>query len=68
MIVFLLSSTISKRVVTLVLYTILGGVLFLAYARTVSFLNSEDKTFLEHMLPGKIGVDYWLPMKHWVSR
>jgi O-antigen/teichoic acid export membrane protein len=58
-VVFLLSTFVSNRIITLVPYTLFAAALFLASARVLHLLTPEDKSFLTHILPARLS---------WISR
>ena len=58
-VVFVLSSTVSDRVLSLLPYTALGLLLFFGCARVLKLFTDEDKTFATHLLPSR---------KAWVVR
>lgn len=49
--IFAMSQMISSRMVTLVPYTLLYGVLFLLGLKITRLLTDEDRTFIAHILP-----------------
>ena len=51
MVVFVLSSMVSDRVLTLVPCTILGLLLFFACARALNLFSGGDRSFVAHLLP-----------------
>jgi hypothetical protein len=51
--VFLLSTFVSNRTLTLVPYTILGGLVILLCIRSMRLLTVEDRSFLAHVLPAR---------------
>jgi len=52
--VYVPSVLISSRVLTLVPYTLLGLGIFIVCARGLKLVSAEDKTYLSHLLPGKL--------------
>jgi O-antigen/teichoic acid export membrane protein len=53
-VMYLLSVSISSRVITLLPYTMLALALFAASARVLKLLSTEDKAYLEHLLPASL--------------
>lgn len=49
--VFLLSSVLSNRVISLVPYAVVGMALFFACAKALRLFNDEDRLFIAHLLP-----------------
>lgn len=58
-VVFMLSSMLSARLISLLPYTILGLALFFGCARALRLLSAEDKSFVSHLLPARF---------EWVAR
>ncbi len=59
-IVFLLSSFLSSRLITLIPYAVLFALLYLFSVRLLHLLTQEDRAYLVHTLPGRLSkiVDY----------
>lgn len=53
-VVFMLSSMLSARLISLLPYTIIGAVLFFGCARVLRLLSTEDKSFVTHLLPSRL--------------
>ncbi len=53
-IVLILSSQVSARVLTLVPYSLIAVAVFLVSIKLMSVLNDDDRRFIEHLLPGKL--------------
>ena len=49
--VYLPSTMVSDRVITLVPYTVLGVAVFVACAKLLKLLSDDDKAFMQHLLP-----------------
>jgi hypothetical protein len=52
--VFLSSSLVSDRLITLLPYTTLGMALYFLFTKILKLLGPNDKAFLAHLLPQRL--------------
>lgn len=52
--IYLATTYVSGRVITLIPYTLLGAALFLACARTLTLFSVDDKSYISHLLPSSL--------------
>lgn len=50
-VIFVLSTELSNRTVSLIPYSLIGGLLFLSCVKGMKILTEEDRSFLSHLLP-----------------